>query len=118
METGMARRGRMDMPPGPGRPKGAPNKATVKAKEAIAAFVDGNSDRIQSWLDEIYATKGAEAALNAFHGFLEFHVPKLARTEITGESGAPLFVIAAPAVTDDWRSHLIGGPEADDGSKV
>lgn len=73
--------------PNAGRPAGSPNKATLKAREAISAFVDGNSDRVQGWLDEIYATKGAEAALNAFHGFLEFHVPKLARTELTGKDG-------------------------------
>ena len=36
-----------------GRPKGVPNKSTALAREAIAKFVDGNSDRLQEWLDAI-----------------------------------------------------------------
>lgn len=75
------------LPPGPGRPKGSQNKATVKAKEAIASFVDGNSERIQQWLEEIYEAKGADGALTAFMGFLEFHIPKLARTELANPPG-------------------------------
>ena len=72
---------------GPGRPKGLPNKSTQAAKEAIAAFVDGNADRLQGWLDEIAAEKGAQAAFDAFSTLLEYHVPKLARQEITGKDG-------------------------------
>jgi len=30
-----------------GRQAGTPNKATLAAREAIAAFVDGNADRLQ-----------------------------------------------------------------------
>ena len=44
------------------RPKGSPNKATAEAREAIARLVDGNAHRLNIWLDEIYETKGAEAA--------------------------------------------------------
>jgi hypothetical protein len=36
-----------------GRPKGTPNKSTALAREAIAKFVDGNSHKLQEWLDEI-----------------------------------------------------------------
>ena len=78
--------------PGPGRPKGLPNKATAAAREAIARFVDGNADRLQGWLDEIHAEKGAEAAFGCFTSLLEYHVPKLARNEMTGVDGAPLVV--------------------------
>lgn len=81
---------------GKGRPKGSPNKATKAAREAIASFVDGNADRLQGWLDEIAAEKGALEAFRAFTDLLEFHVPKLARTEVTGKDGGPVVVSASP----------------------
>jgi hypothetical protein len=75
---------------GPGRPKGLPNKSTQAAREAIAAFVDGNADRLQGWLDEIAEEKGAQAAFETFATLLEYHVPKLARQEVTGQDGQPI----------------------------
>jgi hypothetical protein len=77
---------------GGGSRKGSPNKATAAAREAIAAFVDGNADRLQGWLDEIAAEKGAQAAFDAFSTLLEYHVPKLARQEITGKDNGPVKV--------------------------
>jgi hypothetical protein len=74
---------------GPGRPKGLANKTTVAAREAIARFVDGNADRLQGWLDEIAADQGPAAAFKCFSDLLEYHVPKLARTELTGADGGP-----------------------------
>ena len=79
-----------------GRVKGTPNKATAAAREAIAAFVDGNADRLQSWLDEIHREEGAAAAFGCFTALLEYHVPKLARTEVTGDGGGPLIIQSAP----------------------
>ena len=78
--------------PGPGRPKGLPNKSTQAAREAIARFVDGNADRLQGWLEEIAQEKGAEAAFRCFTDLVEYHVPKLARTELTGQDGQALVV--------------------------
>ena len=72
------------------RPKGSPNKSTALAREAIARFVDNNSDRLQGWLDEIAAEKGAEAAFRCFTDLVEYHVPKLARTEVTGSDEGPV----------------------------
>ena len=72
---------------GPGRPKGSPNKATAQAREAIARFVDSNTERLQEWLDQIAKEDGAKAAFQCVVDLLEFHVPKLARTELTGEGG-------------------------------
>lgn len=82
--------GRNQLPPGPGRPKGMPNKATANAREAIARFVDGNAERLQGWLDEIAQEQGAKAAYDCFMDVLEYHVPKLARTELTGQNGGPV----------------------------
>jgi hypothetical protein len=78
-----------DKRPGAGRPKGLPNKTTVAAREAIARFVDGNADRLQGWLDEIAEDQGPAAAFKCFADLLEYHVPKLARTELTGADGGP-----------------------------
>lgn len=80
---------------GGGSRKGIPNKSTANAREAIARFVDGNSDRLQGWLDELAADEkhGPKAALDAFMGLLEYHVPKLARTEHVGDGGGPLQVV-------------------------
>ena len=77
---------------GGGSRKGSPNKATVAAREAIAAFVDGNADKLQGWLDEIAKEKGAQAAFDTFTTLLEYHVPKLARHETTGYDGGPVKV--------------------------
>ncbi len=86
------------LPPnaGKGRAKGVPNKATANAREAIGRFVDGNADRLNAWLDEIYAQDGPKAAFQCFSDLIEYHVPKLARHEHTGEGGGPVVIQASP----------------------
>jgi hypothetical protein len=74
---------------GGGSRKGVPNKDTANARQAIASFVDGNADRLQGWLDEIAREQGPAAAFKCFSDLLEYHVPKLARTELTGADGGP-----------------------------
>lgn len=76
-----------------GRQKGTPNKATALAREAIGRFVDDNAHRLQTWLDEI-ADEDPEKAFTLFQSVIEYHVPKLARTEVTGEGGGPVVVSA------------------------
>jgi len=71
---------------GGGRPKGSPNKVNAIAREAIAAFVDGNADRLVGWLDQI-AENDPKDAFNAFMSVVEYHIPKLARQELTGPGG-------------------------------
>ncbi len=75
-----------------GRKSGTPNKATRNTREAIATLIDGKVDELSSWLEEIYEKDGARAAFQCFIDVLEFGLPKLARTEVTGESGGPLVV--------------------------
>ena len=74
---------------GGGSRKGIPNKSTAQAREAIALFVDVNADRLQGWLDQIAEDKGPQAAFDCFTSLLEYHVPKLARHELTGQDGGP-----------------------------
>lgn len=71
-----------------GRVRGVPNKATAEAREAIARFVDGNAHRLQDWLDRVAETD-PEKAFSLFQSVIEYHVPKLARTESTGPDGGP-----------------------------
>ena len=80
-----------------GKPRG-PNKATRNAREAIARLVDGKADRMQGWLDEIAAEQGPMAAWKCMTDVIEYHIPKLARTEHTGEGGGPVQVAAV-----EWR---------------
>lgn len=78
-----------------GRASGTPNKTTATARQAIALFVDGNAPRLQGWLDDIAADEklGPAVAFKCVQEILEYHVPKLARTELTGANGGPLVVV-------------------------
>lgn len=69
-----------------GRQKGVPNKTTLKAREAIQQLLDGSAASVQGWLDAV-AESDPKAALSAYTALLEFGVPKLARTELTGGDG-------------------------------
>jgi hypothetical protein len=86
-----------------GRPKGTPNKATMAAREAIAAFVDGNAHRLVGWLDDVangvpakdkpgeyLVAPQPEKAFAMFQSVVEYHVPKLARQELVGNDGGPV----------------------------
>ena len=77
--------------PGPGRPKGLPNKATADARRAIAAFVDENAHRLTEWLDAVASGDPEQdlkpnpaKAFELFQSVVEYHIPKLARTEVNG----------------------------------
>lgn len=79
-------------PPGAGRKPGQANRQTIAAREAIARFVDGNIDRLNGWLDQI-AEDDPQAAFRCLMDVVEYHVPKLARTEMTGADGGPVLVV-------------------------
>ena len=81
--------------------KRGPSKSTLLAKQAIAQFADDNADRMQQWLDDVAADPkhGPKVAFDMLMGVMEYHLPKLARTEVTGANGGPV-VIAATA-TDE-----------------
>jgi hypothetical protein len=80
-----------------GRAAGTPNKATTEARKAIALFVDKNAYRLTEWLDAVangdpeHEIKPNPAkAFELFQSVVEYHIPKLARTEITGDENNPL----------------------------
>lgn len=76
---------------GKGRPKGSPNKATATAREAFAAFVEGNAAKVQSLWNSV-ARDDPARALEILAKLAEFVLPKLARTEMSGPEGKPIQV--------------------------
>jgi len=81
--------------PGAGRPKGSQNADNSIARAAIADFVNGNSAKLQGWLERVAEgvksdddpnkwlyTPNPEKAISLLTGVMEYFVPKLARTEI------------------------------------
>jgi hypothetical protein len=83
-----------------GRVAGTPNKTTQQAREAIALFVDGNAHRLTEWLDEVAngvpekdIKPNPAKAFELFQSVVEYHVPKLARTEITGADEGPIEMV-------------------------
>lgn len=95
-----------------GRQAGTPNKATREAREAMALFVEGNAHRLTEWLDRVsdgvkVETHDAETgavsveyivppnpakAFEMFQSVVEYHIPKLARTEHVGNDDKPLVI--------------------------
>jgi hypothetical protein len=80
----------------PNQGKRGPNKVTTDVRAAIAKLAEANVDRCQEWLDRI-ALVDPDKAFDLYLKMLEYHVPKLARAEITGKDGGPV-VIAADAL--------------------
>ena len=95
---------------GAGRPAGSPNKVTADARQAIASFVDGNAHRLTEWLDQVangvkviemdgdepvekyIVPPNPAKAFDMFQSVVEYHVPKLARMEISGDDDKPLVI--------------------------
>jgi hypothetical protein len=95
MDTKQSEDTEKKIPPaaGNGRPKGSPNKSTAAVREAIAKMAEMNAPRFAMWLDEV-AQKSPEKACDIYLRAIEYHIPKLARTEVTGTDGQPMsFVV-------------------------
>lgn len=85
-----------------GRAAGTPNKATAEARQAIALFVDQNAHRLTDWLDRVAngdsehgQSPNPAKAFELFQSVIEYHVPKLARTEHVGDGGGPVVIQAS-----------------------
>jgi hypothetical protein len=70
-----------------GRPKGSPNKATAEVREAIATFASAHVDQMGEWLLQV---DDPAKRLDLYLRALEYHIPKLARQEHTGQGGGAI----------------------------
>lgn len=91
LETGeVVRRGTRKPPnAGKGRKKGIPNRTTMDVRLAIAQIAQNNVQNVQRWLERT-ARKQPGRALDLYLSLCEYHIPKLARTEVTGAEGGPV----------------------------
>lgn len=72
---------------GAGRPPGVPNKVTRDVREAIAKFAQDNVEQMSVWLNQI---EDPAKRMDLYLRAIEYHVPKLARSEVSGPDGAPI----------------------------
>lgn len=98
-----------------GRKKGTSNKDVRDVREAIARVLQDNAENFGKWLSKVaegqkgtyidgngkvkehYIVKpdpgkACDIAMN----MAEYHIPKLARTELTGANGGPVIVQSTP----------------------
>ena len=76
--------------------KGSGNKNLDPIREAFSKLIEDNLDNMTKWLKTV-AKDNPKQALDIIQGLSEYCVPKLARTELTGEDGKDLI----PSMTDE-----------------
>lgn len=74
-----------------GSRKGKPNKATAELRAVVKRLAEGLAPEVETWIRK-GAKRNPLAAANLVVNLLEFAVPKLQRTELTGVNGEPLKV--------------------------
>jgi len=90
---------------GKGRKKGSTNKATLDVRKAVAMVAEKNAHKIDGWLTRI-ARKHPERAMELYLRMLEYHIPKLTRTEIVKPPGGGGRVIDSSQLTAEQREQL------------
>ena len=74
-----------------GSRKGRPNKATAELRATVKQLAEGLASDVEAWIRK-GAKRSPLAAARLVVDLLEFSVPKLQRTELTGLNGEPLKV--------------------------
>ncbi len=70
----------------PKRRTRGPSRLTLDVREAIAMLCQANIGRVECWLAQI---EDPARRLELFVRLLEYNIPKIARTEVTGAEGGP-----------------------------
>ena len=73
-----------------GRPKGSLNKNTKHIREAYQKLTEHNLDNMSIWISQV-ASEDPAKAMDIMIRLSEYILPKLARTELTGNDGNDLF---------------------------
>lgn len=73
-----------------GRPKGSVNKTTKHIREAYQKLTEDNLERMSIWISQV-ASEDPAKAMDIMIRLSEYILPKLARTELTGNDGDDLF---------------------------
>lgn len=93
-------------PPNSGRKLGVPNKSSRDVREAIAEFARANVDQMSEWLEAI---PDPARRMDLYLRAIEYHIPKVARTEITGADGGPVAMtndVNLKGLTEDELSQM------------
>lgn len=77
--------------PGAGRPKGSLNKVTTDVRAVFAQIMERNASKCEEWIERV-AAKDPYKATDLLLRLAEFHVPKLARSEVTGAGGGAVII--------------------------
>jgi hypothetical protein len=95
---------------GGGSRKGIPNRATADVRAAIAMIAQNQIANVERWLGEI---EDPAKRVALFLNLCEYHIPRLARTELTGKDGIELGVVVLPRkeMTGD-ADRVVTPPEA------
>ena len=78
-----------------GKPKGAVNKSTKLAKQAIAEFINGTSPEVIELWSEVAIDDPAKA-IDLWSKLAEYVIPKQSRVAHVGEEGAEPIQIIIP----------------------
>jgi len=102
---------------GKGRVKGVPNKATADVRAAVALFAQGHAGEVSKWIRQtaegirIRGKNGKPTqkylvrpdpgkAAQIYFGAIEYHIPKLSRTELSTGSDTLKVEIVDPTRRD------------------
>lgn len=90
----------------PKQGKRGPAKVTLDVRSAIAKLAEGNIARCQGWLDAI-ALVDPGKAMDLYLRLIEYHVPKLARSEVEMSGELTQSTVSAdPLSPEEWeRQH-------------
>ena len=84
---------------GMGRIKGVPNKTTQNVREMIAMVAEQNAPKFAQWLETVAVGDGDKVkpdpgkAAELYLKAIEYHIPKLARTEVAGDQNQPMQMV-------------------------
>lgn len=73
-----------------GRPPGAKHRSTIAIRDAYHKLLENNLDNLNDWLAKI-ASRDPHKAADLMLRLSEYILPKLNRTELTGQDGQDLF---------------------------